>query len=169
MCLLSCLLNEIKQNILSKKEIKQKNSLIKNRMKEFLSENGISLYRCYKETGITRGVLESDSGITEDNLMKFISFYEVDLQWLIKGEKVDTSKNKPISNDKKEETKNIPKEYVKDEIIRLLAEDGEIIEAFKYVIGKEINTFLSNKFLSLIEDEKFFDTISKYLSEKVKK
>ena len=41
----------------------------------------------YSKTGISRGTLESPTGITEDTLAKFIATYpEVSLEWLIRGE-----------------------------------------------------------------------------------
>ncbi len=140
-------------------------SSIKKRMLEFIATMDISKYKFYKETGITRGVLDSDSGITEDNILKFIERYpETDLNWLIKGEK---SKLSPIvgKKGKEKETSGQANEQLKDEIIRLLTVDEDIQKAFKYIIGKEINTFTSQKLLTLVNDKSFFEAMSTYLNE----
>ena len=59
----------------------------------------ISKREFYNKTGISRGTLESKSGITEDTLAKFIEFMpDIDLEWLIlnKGSYSD-KKSKPPS------------------------------------------------------------------------
>ena len=63
------------------------NSPIKERILQFIQYKGISRYRFYKECGITRGVLDKKSGISEDNIAKFIAFYpEIRQGWLLTGE-----------------------------------------------------------------------------------
>ncbi|TSE10159.1 hypothetical protein [Aquimarina algiphila] len=137
-------------------------SSIKKRMLEYIAANGITKYKFYKETGITRGVLDSKSGITEDNILKFIDYYpDVDLSWLIKGDKESTITQKPEKPTLKESKAD---DKVKDELIRLLTVDEDIQSAFKYIIGKEINTFASQKLLELIKDDKFYEIISNYLA-----
>lgn len=141
-------------------------SSIKKRMLEYISTQGISKYKFYKETSITRGVLDSESGITEDNILKFIDYYpDVDLNWLIKGKQQSPSTTKQDLVKSKEINKNevVFDEKLKDGIIRLLTVDEDIQKAFKYIIGKEINTFASQKLLELIKDDKFYEVISNYL------
>jgi len=59
---------------------------IKNRILQYLTFKGISKYVFYKATGITRGILDQDNGITESNILKFIHSYpEVSIVWLIVG------------------------------------------------------------------------------------
>ncbi|KZS39976.1 hypothetical protein AWE51_10065 [Aquimarina aggregata] len=138
-------------------------SSIKKRILEFISTMEISKYKFYQETGITRGVLDSDSGITEDNIIKFVNRYpEIDLNWLIRGEGTE-----PLPTSKKEvkSLKRETNEDLKDEIIRLLTVDEDIQKAFKYIIGKEINTFTSQKLLTLVNDKSFFEAMSSYLNE----
>ncbi|TSE11281.1 hypothetical protein [Aquimarina algiphila] len=140
-------------------------SSIKKRMLEYIAAKGITKYKFYKETGITRGVLDSKSGITEDNILKFISYYpDVNLNWLIKGE-LKVSDSTTISKPKEVILQeNDVDEKLKDKLIRLITVDEEIQSAFKYIIGKEINTFASQKLLELIKDDKFYDIISSYLT-----
>lgn len=62
-------------------------SPIKQRILEFARRQGLTKRELYERTGISRGTLESPSGITEDILMKFmIEFPQVSVAWLIEGE-----------------------------------------------------------------------------------
>lgn len=64
----------------------QQNTSIKKRILQYLTVKGITKYEFYKTTGITRGILDQDNGITESNILKFIySYPEVSIVWLIVG------------------------------------------------------------------------------------
>jgi hypothetical protein len=82
----------------------QQKSLIKQKILQYLDILGVSKYLFYQETGITRGVLNKEGGISEDNLTKFIAHYpEVSLLWLLTGEEPIVASNKTtvlISKDK---------------------------------------------------------------------
>lgn len=70
---------------MDKKE--QKISPIKQRILYFADSLGISKREFYTKIGVSRGTLESNTGITEDILAKFIAIFpEIDLYWLILGE-----------------------------------------------------------------------------------
>ncbi|MGF7229840.1 S24 family peptidase [Arachidicoccus sp.] len=61
-------------------------SPIKQRILQYITENGISKYQFYKDTGITRGILDQDNGITESNIERFLAcFKSVNPSWLILG------------------------------------------------------------------------------------
>lgn len=67
-------------------ENKQLNSTIKQNILLYLATKGISQYQFYKESGITRGILSQDNGISEDNLMRFLARYpDVSTSWLLTG------------------------------------------------------------------------------------
>lgn len=54
---------------------------------QFIDTLGISKREFYARTGISRGTLESPTGITEDTLAKFIAFYpNISPEWLLMGE-----------------------------------------------------------------------------------
>lgn len=60
---------------------------IKERILQYLEYNGISKYECYQKTGITNGVFSKKEGLSEDNLLRFISYYgDISLDWLLTGE-----------------------------------------------------------------------------------
>lgn len=68
-------------------EKRQEFSTIKRNILRYLESKGISQYQCYKDTGITRGVLGQSTGISEDNLIKFLDHYkDVSIEWLITGD-----------------------------------------------------------------------------------
>ncbi|MDH6357212.1 hypothetical protein [Parabacteroides sp. PF5-9] len=61
-------------------------SPIKQRILEFAATLGISKRDFYSQIGVSRGTLESKTGITEDIMAKFIAtFPDISLEWLIKG------------------------------------------------------------------------------------
>lgn len=65
----------------------QKISPIKERILKFADTLDISKREFYKKTGISRGTLESSTGITEETLAKFITtFKELSLEWILTGE-----------------------------------------------------------------------------------
>ena len=62
-------------------------SPIKQRILQFIDQLPISKREFYAKTGISRGTLESKTGITEETITKFFAAYpEVNIDWLIRGE-----------------------------------------------------------------------------------
>jgi len=63
-----------------------KKSLVKQNILHYIEYKGITKYLFYKNTGITRGILDQETGISEDNLARFIAQYrEVNVEWLLTG------------------------------------------------------------------------------------
>lgn len=64
----------------------QEKSLIKKKILKYLEYKGISKYEFYKVTGITRGVLDQNNGMNEENTAKFLAVYgnEAPANWLFK-------------------------------------------------------------------------------------
>lgn len=64
----------------------QKNSPIKKRILQFAENLGISKREFYAKIDVSRGTLESKTGITEDIICRFlIAFPDVNIEWLITG------------------------------------------------------------------------------------
>lgn len=64
----------------------QEKSPIKHRMLLFLAEKGMTQYEFYKNTGVTRGVLTQNNGISEENIARFLAYFkDVNVEWLITG------------------------------------------------------------------------------------
>ncbi len=77
----------------------QNKSPIKQNILQFINYKGISKYNFYKKTLITRGILDQDNGISEENITKFLVYFtEINPEWLItgKGEMLKESNNKKV-------------------------------------------------------------------------
>ena len=67
-------------------EKEQKISPIKQRILQFVDTLGISKRDFYAQIGVSRGTLESRTGITEDVMAKFIAAYpNINYEWLLDG------------------------------------------------------------------------------------
>jgi phage repressor protein C with HTH and peptisase S24 domain len=61
-------------------------SVLKKRILKYLDFKGVSKYECYQKTGITNGVFSQKNGMSEDNLMRFLSYFvELNPDWLLTG------------------------------------------------------------------------------------
>lgn len=68
-------------------ENKQEKSPIKQNILRYLAQKGVSAYVFYKESGVTRGILQQNNGISEDNIARFLAYApDVNIEWLITGE-----------------------------------------------------------------------------------
>lgn len=64
----------------------QEKSIIKQNILTYLRYKGLTLYKFYKDTGITRGVLTQNNGMSEDNTTRFLDYFaEVSPEWLLTG------------------------------------------------------------------------------------
>lgn len=67
-------------------EVKQEKSLIKQNILLYLNKKGVSPYEFYRVSGVTRGVLSQNNGISEDNLVRFLAYAsDVNPSWLLTG------------------------------------------------------------------------------------
>jgi len=63
-------------------------SSIKKRIIEYIDSKHLTEYEFCKKSGVTQGILKRKTGISEDNITKFIKYFpEVDVNWLITGNK----------------------------------------------------------------------------------
>lgn len=68
-------------------EKSQKRLIVKKNITKVIELKGISKYEFYKNTGITRGILDQDNGISEENITRFLAYFpDIDANWLITGE-----------------------------------------------------------------------------------
>lgn len=95
----------------------QEKSIIKQNILKYLNLKGITPYKFYKESGITRGVLDQNNGMNEKNTSKFLDYFpEVNANWLLtgKGNMLVEEKNTPVvpfptkSIEKTHENQQIP-------------------------------------------------------------
>jgi phage repressor protein C with HTH and peptisase S24 domain len=82
-------------------ERKQENSPIKQNILLYLAKKGVTLYKFYKDSGVTRGILQQNNGISEDNITRFLAYApDVSVEWLItgRGEMLSTMQEKKQEN-----------------------------------------------------------------------
>ena len=99
----------------------QENSIIKKNILQFIEYKGITAYKFYKETGISRGILSQNNGLSEENTLRFLAYFpEVNAEWLLtgNGEMLKTKskinvlkKNEDIYEDINEDKPNVKKTY----------------------------------------------------------
>lgn len=96
-------------------------SPIKNKILQYLDYKDITKYKFYQDSGITRGVLDKDSGISEDNIAKFIAYApDVALEWLFlnRGEMIKTKSEEKTN--KLNVSKNVSENVSEPNVIKKL-------------------------------------------------
>ena len=64
----------------------KKFSLLKERIRLFAECQGISMREIYEKTGISDGTFSNSSGLNEDSLLKFFSYFsDLNANWLLTG------------------------------------------------------------------------------------
>jgi hypothetical protein len=64
----------------------QEKSLIKKNILKFIEFKNITKYKFYQQTGITRGILDQDNGMSEENTTKFLAYFsDINPEWLLTG------------------------------------------------------------------------------------
>ena len=62
-------------------------SFVKEKILQFIDFKGISKYKFYQDTGIANGILSQKGGISEENMLKILSYFpEINANWLLTGE-----------------------------------------------------------------------------------
>ena len=99
---------------------------LKARILQYLDFKGVSKYECYQKTGITNGVLSKKEGLSEDNLLRFISYYsDISPTWLLTG-KGDMIENAGKNIYQTKSTKNVLKKN--DDIFEDVFEDKRKVQ-----------------------------------------
>lgn len=102
-------------------EKQREKSLIKRNILQYIDYKGISDYKFYKDSGITRGVLSQNNGLSEDNMMRFLAYApDVNLTWLLTGRgnmlitedtqlaELDVAEQFPLRTDRKLDLQSVP-------------------------------------------------------------
>lgn len=98
----------------------QEKSLIKRNILQYIDIKGITKYKFYQETGITRGVLDQNNGMSEDNTARILAYFpEINPEWLITG-------NGPML---RSEIIKDTKSYEAKEIVRL--QPNDVVEEYE--------------------------------------
>lgn len=64
-----------------------KKSILKEKILQYLSLKGVTKYNFYKESGVSYGILSQNSGLTEENIIKILTYYnDLSAEWLFRGQ-----------------------------------------------------------------------------------
>jgi hypothetical protein len=101
-------------------------SVIKQRILQFAENEGISKYELYQKTGISNGVFSQKGGISEENLLKFLSYYNnINECWILRG-KGEMIKNDTIDNVITIDNKNESYKFLLNRIEELAIENSAL-------------------------------------------
>ena len=124
-------------------------SIIKKNILYFIDNQNISKYELYQKTGISNGVLSQKWGMSEENTIKFLSYYtNVSADWLLtgKGEMlkkeglVQQAHNNISSTINQHQTIHAPEEYqeLKEENKRLAQENSQLKDKIIMLMEEKI-------------------------------
>lgn len=123
-------------------------SIIKENIIKYLDFKNVSKYKFYKKTGVSNGVLSQKTGLSEDNTLKFLSYYkDVNPEWLLtgKGEMLkdrDKGDKTPVALPAPARTEGIPLIPI-DAITGFAGDDTQVMEYERFIIP----TFKEGDFL----------------------
>ena len=138
-------------------------SPIKQRILFFASTLGISKRDFYAKIGVSRGTLESKTGITEDVVTKFFATYpEVSVEWLMTGEG-EMLKNSPLYKEKNK--KNIDKEEKNAEVsynpaIGKPYYDVDFLGGFNEIVNSQVTIPTNNIVIQGFEKADFWCNVT---------
>ena len=116
-------------------EKSHKKSIVKQNILQIIEIKGLTKYDFYKKTRITRGVLDQNNGMSEDNIARFLAYFtDIDANWLLTGEGSmyrDTTVMNEAPPPDRDEVVRLLREKVADQqkIIDLLEEKVEALMA----------------------------------------
>jgi peptidase S24-like protein len=125
-------------------------SIIKKNILYFIDNQNISKYELYQKTGISNGVLSQKGGMSEENTIKFLSYYtNVSADWLLtgKGEMlkkeglVQQAHNNISSTITQHQTIHAPEDYetLKQENKRLTQENSGLKDKIIQLMEEKIS------------------------------
>ncbi|WP_394706606.1 hypothetical protein [uncultured Draconibacterium sp.] len=106
---------------------------------QYIETLNISKREFYAKTGISRGTLESGTGITEDILAKFIVTYdEISVEWLILGDGPTLKKEKKEVHSSSDSALLLQIIKEKDSQLRQMAEEIGALKEQNRTLKKQI-------------------------------
>lgn len=143
-------------------------SPIKQRILFFAGTLGISKRDFYAKIGVSRGTLESKTGITEDVVTKFFATYpEVSIEWLMTGEG-EMLKNSPSYKEKNK--KSIDKEEKVPEVsynpaIGKPYYDVDFLGGFNEIVNSQVTIPTNNIVIQGFEKADFWCNVTGHSME----
>ena len=105
----------------------QEKSIIKQNILKYLDFIGLTPYKFYQQTGITRGVLTQNNGMSEENTTRFLDYYrDVSPEWLLTGKGEMLKDREEVQN-----VVNEPEENYGIDYKELYLREKEIVDILK--------------------------------------
>lgn len=143
-------------------------SPIKQRILFFAGTLGISKRDFYAKIGVSRGTLESKTGITEDVITKFFATYpEVSVEWLMTGEG-EMLKNSPSCKEKKQENSDLVEripEVSYNSAIGKPYYDVDFLGGFNEIVNSQVSIPTNNIVIQGFEKADFWCNVTGHSME----
>lgn len=123
-------------------------SIIKKNILYFIDNQSISKYELYQKTGISNGVLSQKGGMSEENTIKFLSYYtNVSADWLLTGKGDMFKKEGPVQ----QAHNNVSSTITQQQTINN-TEDCQLLKEENKRLVQE-NSSLKDKIIQLMEEK----------------
>lgn len=143
-------------------------SPIKQRILFFAGTLGISKRDFYAKIGVSRGTLESKTGITEDVVTKFFAAYpEVSVEWLMTGEG-EMLKNSPSCKEKKQENSDLVEKIPEVSYNSAIGKpyyDVDFLGGFNEIVNSQVSIPTNNIVIQGFEKADFWCNVTGHSME----
>lgn len=146
-------------------EKRQKKSPIKQNILLYLAQKGVSPYEFYKESGVTRGILQQNNGISEDNIARFLAYApDVSVEWLItgRGEMLSTMQEK--KQEKSDSEEKLPKVSYNPAIGKPYY-DVDFLGGFNEIVNSQVTIPTNNIVIQGFEKADFWCNVTGHSME----
>lgn len=143
-------------------------SPIKQRILFFAGTLGISKRDFYAKIGVSRGTLESKTGITEDVVTKFFATYpEVSVEWLMTG-RGEMLKNSPSCKEKKQENSDLVEKIPEVSYNSAIGKpyyDVDFLGGFNEIVNSQVSIPTNNIVIQGFEKADFWCNVTGHSME----
>ena len=146
-------------------EKRQEKSPIKQNILLYLAQKGVSPYEFYKESGVTRGILQQNNGISEDNIARFLAYAsDVSVEWLItgRGEMLSTMQEK--KQEKSDSEEKLPKVSYNPAISKPYY-DVDFLGGFNEIVNSQVTIPTNNIVIQGFEKADFWCNVTGHSME----
>ena len=146
-------------------EKRQEKSPIKQNILLYLAQKGVSPYEFYKESGVTRGILQQNNGISEDNIARFLAYApDVSVEWLItgRGEMLSTMQEK--KQEKSDSEEKLPK-VSHNPTIGKPYYDVDFLGGFNEIVNSQVTIPTNNIVIQGFEKADFWCNVTEHSME----
>ena len=146
-------------------EKRQKKSPIKQNILLYLAQKGVSTYEFYKESGVTRGILQQNNGISEDNIARFLAYApDISVEWLITGRGSMLSSMQEKRQEKSNEEENLPKVSY-DPALGKPYYDVDFLGGFNEIVNSQVTIPTNNIVIQGFEKADFWCNVTGHSME----